>query len=153
MSLGRKSVSYTVLEREAQSNRQVYENLLAREKELQVLASSRGNNVRLVEDAEVPGGPFTPNLRRSMLLASLAGLTLAVALVVGLSYFDDTVKTPEDITAKLKAPFLGMIPKVPAGGIARAVGQDAARVRRGLPLAAHRAGLQQQQRRVARWCS
>ena len=63
MSLGRKSVSYTVLEREAQSNRQVYENLLAREKELQVLGSSRGNNVRLVEDAEVPGGPFTPNLR------------------------------------------------------------------------------------------
>ena len=38
MSLGRKSVSYTVLEREAQSNRQVYENLLSREKELQVLA-------------------------------------------------------------------------------------------------------------------
>ena len=112
MSLGRKSVSYTVLEREAQSNRQVYENLLAREKELQVLASSRGNNVRLVEDAEVPGSPFTPNLRRSMLLASLTGLTLAVALVVGLGYFDDTVKTPEDITAKLKAPFLGMIPKV-----------------------------------------
>ena len=115
MSLGRKSVSYTVLEREAQSNRQVYENLLAREKELQVLGSSRGNNVRLVEDAEVPGGPFTPNLRRTMLLASLAGLTLAVGVVVGLSYLDDTVKTPEDITAKLKAPFLGMIPKVRAG--------------------------------------
>ena len=153
MSLGRKSVSYTVLEREAQSNRQVYENLLAREKELQVLASSRGNNVRLVEDAEVPGSPFTPNLRRSMLLASLAGLTLAVALVVGLSYFDDTVKTPEDITAKLKAPFLGMIPKVPAGESLGAIGQDAARVRRGVSLAAHRAGLQQQQRRAARWCS
>jgi polysaccharide biosynthesis transport protein len=115
MSLGRKSVSYTVLEREAQSNRQVYENLLAREKELQVLASSRGNNVRLAEEAEVPGSPFTPNLRRTMLLASLAGLTLAVGLVVGLSYFDDTVKTPEDITGKLKAPFLGMIPKVRPG--------------------------------------
>jgi succinoglycan biosynthesis transport protein ExoP len=115
VSLGRKSVSYTVLEREAQSNRQVYENLLAREKELQVLASSRGNNVRLAEEAEVPGGPFAPNLRRSLLLASLVGFTLAVGLVVGLSYFDDTVKTPEDITAKLKAPFLGMIPKVRDG--------------------------------------
>jgi capsular exopolysaccharide synthesis family protein len=115
MSLGRKSVSYTVLEREAQSNRQVYETLLSRQKELEVLGSSRGNNVRLVEDAEVPGGPFTPNLRRTLLLASLAGLSLAVGLVVGLTYFDDTIKTPEDITAKLKAPFLGMIPKVQAG--------------------------------------
>ena len=115
VSLGRKSISYTVLEREAQSNRQVYENLLSREKELQVLASSRGNNVRLVEDAEVPGGPFSPNLRRTLMLGSLAGLALAFGLVTGLAYFDDTVKTPEDITGKLKAPFLGMIPKVPAG--------------------------------------
>jgi capsular exopolysaccharide synthesis family protein len=49
------------------------------------------------------------------LLASLAGLMLAIGVVAALTYFDDTVKTPEDITAKLKAPFLGMIPKVRSG--------------------------------------
>ncbi len=111
MALSRKSVSYTVLEREAQSHRQVYESLLQREKELQVLASSRGNNVRVMEQAEVPGAPFTPNVRRSLLLGSLAGLVLAVGLVFGLSYLDDTIKTPEDITVKLKVPFLGMVPR------------------------------------------
>jgi capsular exopolysaccharide synthesis family protein len=115
MSLGRKNISYTVLERDAQSNRQVYESLLAREKELRVLASSRGNNVRLVEDAEVPGAPFSPNLRRSLMMASLAGLALAVALVFVLGYIDDTIKTPEDIANKLQAPFLGLVPKVKAG--------------------------------------
>lgn len=115
VSLGRKSVSYTVLEREAQSNRQVHESLLTREKELQVLASSRGNNVRMAEDAEVPGAPFAPNLRRALILALLAGLCLAVGLVAGLSYLDDTIKTPEDIAAKLGVPFLGMVPKVKAG--------------------------------------
>ena len=52
MDLSRKNVSYTVLEREAQSNRQVYETLLQREKELQVMANSRGNNVRLMDRAE-----------------------------------------------------------------------------------------------------
>jgi capsular exopolysaccharide synthesis family protein len=111
MALSRKSVSYTVLEREAQSNRQVYESLLQREKELQVLASSRGNNVRLMEPAEPPGAPFTPNVRRSLLLASIAGLVLACGLVFGLNYLDDTVKTPDDITNKLKVPFLGMVPR------------------------------------------
>jgi capsular exopolysaccharide synthesis family protein len=115
MSLGRKNVSYTVLERDAQSNRQVYESLLAREKELRVHASSRGNNVRLVEDAELPGAPFSPNLRRSLLIAALAGLTLAFGLVIVLGYLDDTIKTPEDIAGKLNAPFLGMVPKVKAG--------------------------------------
>ena len=55
MDLNRKSVSYTVLEREAHSNRQLYETLLLREKELQVLANSRGNNVRVADRAEHAG--------------------------------------------------------------------------------------------------
>jgi len=115
MTLGRKNVSYTVLERDAQSNRQVYESLLAREKELRVHASSRGNNVRLIEDAEIPGGPFSPNLRRSMLFASIVGFAMAFGLVFVLGYLDDTIKTPEDIASKLNAPFLGMVPKIKDG--------------------------------------
>ncbi|HET9266656.1 MAG TPA: polysaccharide biosynthesis tyrosine autokinase [Vicinamibacterales bacterium] len=113
LTLSRKNVSYTVLEREAQSNRQVYESLLQRQKELQVLASSRGNNVRLVDEAEVPRAPFVPDIKRSLVMATLAGLALALALVGGLTYLDDTVKTPEDVAQKLQVPFLGMVPKVP----------------------------------------
>ena len=113
LSLSRKNVSYTVLEREAQSNRQVYESLLQRQKELQVLASSRGNNVRLVDVAEVPRAPFLPDMRRSLMMATLAGFGLALGLVAGLTYLDDTVKTPEDVAQKLQVPFLGMVPKVP----------------------------------------
>ena len=112
MDLNRKSVSYTVLEREAQSNRQVYEALLQREKELQVTANGRGNNVRLMDHAELPGGPFTPNPRRDIMLALMAGLALALGVVLGVDYLDDTVKTPEDVTRKLKLPFLGMVPKI-----------------------------------------
>src|SRR5204862_3125963 len=39
MDLNRKGVSYTVLQREAQSNRQIYEALLQRQKELQVVSN------------------------------------------------------------------------------------------------------------------
>jgi len=112
MDLNRKSVSYTVLEREAQSNRQVYEALLQREKELQVMANSRGNNVRLMDLSELPGAPFTPNPRRDLMLALMAGLALAVGIVLAVDYLDDTIKTPEDVTNKLKLPFLGMVPKI-----------------------------------------
>jgi capsular exopolysaccharide synthesis family protein len=112
MDLSRKNVGYTVLEREAQSNRQVYETLLQREKELQVLANSQGNNVRLMDRAELPAAPFTPNPRRDLLLGIVAGLALAFGLVLGIDYLDDTIKTPEDVTRKLKLPFLGMVPKV-----------------------------------------
>ena len=110
--LSRKSVGYTVLEREAQSNRQIYEALLQRQNELQIVSNSGGNNVRLMDRAVVPSAPFTPNVRRNLLLGSLAGLLLAIGLVLAIDYLDDTVKTPEDITRRLKLPFLGLVPAV-----------------------------------------
>ncbi|HEY6360119.1 MAG TPA: polysaccharide biosynthesis tyrosine autokinase, partial [Vicinamibacterales bacterium] len=115
MDLNRKSVSYTVLERGAHSNRQVYETLLQREKELQVMANSSGNNVRVVEGAEKPGAPFTPRPRRDLALGTVAGLVLALGLVFFLDYLNDTVKNPDDVTEKLKIPLLGLAPKVTGG--------------------------------------
>ena len=110
MDLNRKSVSYTVLEREAKSNRQIYEALLQRQNELQIVSNSGGNNVRPMDRAVVPGQPYTPDVRRNLLLGSLAGLLLALGLVFAIDYLDDTIKTPEDITRRLKLPFLGLVP-------------------------------------------
>ncbi len=112
MDLNRKSVGYTVLEREAHSNRQIYDALIQRKNELQIVSNSGGNNVRLMDRAVVPGSPFTPDVRRNLMLGSLAGLLLAVGLVLTIDYLDDTVKTPEDVTRGLKLPFLGLVPAV-----------------------------------------
>lgn len=110
--LNRKGAGYTVLEREAQSNRQIYEALLQREKELQVASNSRGNNVRMMDHAEVPNAPFSPNPSRNLLLGALAGLALAIGLALGVDYLDDTIKTPEDIIRTLKIPLLELVPSV-----------------------------------------
>jgi capsular exopolysaccharide synthesis family protein len=112
MDLNRKGIDYSVLQREAESNRQVYESLLQREKELRVIANSRANNVRVLDRAEVPGGPFTPNINRAWMMAMLFGLGLGVAAAFAIDYLDDTVKTPEDVTWRLKLHFLGLVPKV-----------------------------------------
>jgi polysaccharide biosynthesis transport protein len=112
LDLNRKGIDYSVLQREAESNRQVYESLLQREKELRVVANSRANNVRLLDHAEVPGGPFTPNVSRAWMMALLFGLGLGVATAFTIDYLDDTVKTPEDVTWRLKLHFLGLVPKV-----------------------------------------
>ena len=110
--LDRKSVAYTVLQRDAESNRELYETLLKREKELQVLANSRGNNARVVERANVPGAPFSPNLRRSAVVGSMVGLLVAFGLAVGFDHLNDTIRTPDDVTRRLRLPFLGLIPAV-----------------------------------------
>ena len=110
--LGRKSVDYNVMEREAKSNHVVYDTLLQQEKELRVSSSSRTNNVRIVDRAEVPKAPMAPAGRRTWLMSLAIGLAMGLAAAFGLDYMNDTVKTPEDLSQRLKLPSLGLIPAV-----------------------------------------
>jgi polysaccharide biosynthesis transport protein len=111
-ALGRKGVDYAVLLREAESNRTVYNQLLTREKELRVVANSRTNNVRVVDRGEIPARPSSPNHRRDWAYAIALGLALGLGVAFGIDYLDDTVKTPDDITRRLKLKFLGLVPIV-----------------------------------------
>src|SRR3954453_3092898 len=110
--LNRKGIGYGVMEREAKSNREVYQSLLTREKELRVSANSRTNNVRVVDRAETPRGPVSARGRRTVMMSMFIGLVLSVAVALGLDYMNDTIKTPEDISRRLKLPFLGLVPSV-----------------------------------------
>jgi capsular exopolysaccharide synthesis family protein len=111
MDLDRKSASYTVLEREAETNRQVYQQLLQQEKELRVISNSRANNVQVMDRAD-GAGQIAPTPRRDWMMAILLGTLLSIGLAFGIEYFDDTVKTPEDVTRRLKLPLLGIVPAV-----------------------------------------
>jgi len=77
--LNRKGIGYGVMEREAKSNREVYQSLLTREKELRVSANSRTNNVRVVDRAETPRGPVSASGRRTVMMSMFIGLVLSVA--------------------------------------------------------------------------
>jgi polysaccharide biosynthesis transport protein len=109
--LDKKGGSYRILQRKAESERDVYQKLVQRQKELTVVANSRANNVQVMDRAEVPGAPILPNPRKDWITAILAGLTVAIGLAFGMEYLDDTVKTPEDIR-RLNLPLLGLVPAV-----------------------------------------
>ena len=67
----------------------------------------------MIDRAEVPLSPFTPNHRRDWAYALALGVALGLAVAFGIDYLDDTVKTPDDITRRLKLKFLGLAPIVP----------------------------------------
>ena len=110
--LDRKGGDYNILKRKADSERAVYQTLLTQQKELAVVANSRSNNVQVMDRAEIPGAPILPNPRKDWISAILAGVTIALGLAFGIEYLDDTVKTPEDVTRRLKLPLLGLVPAV-----------------------------------------
>jgi capsular exopolysaccharide synthesis family protein len=112
MDLERKSGGYVVLQRQADSDRQLWQSLLQQQKELQVVSNSRSNNVQVMDRAEIPGAPFSPNTRREWFTAMMAGMLVAFGLAFGIEYLDDTVKTPEDVSKRLGLPLLGLVPSI-----------------------------------------
>lgn len=87
-------------------------SLTAELQQTKVMSNSTENNVRTMDRAEVPPAPYTPNVANNLAIGLIAGLVLAVGVAFTLDYLDDTIKTPEDITRKLRIPFLGLVPAV-----------------------------------------
>ena len=106
-----RSVRYNLLAREADTNRSLYDGLLQRFKELNASAGVATSNVSIIDEAEPPLGPSSPNLWRNLLVALVLGLALAAALIFATIQFDDAIRVPEDVESKLGLPLLGVIPR------------------------------------------
>ena len=109
-SLNRTGIQYGVLQRDATANRQMFEALLQRTQETGVSKELKTGNIRVVDPAETPGGPVSPNLFNSLVMALLGGLVLAVGLAFTFEYMDDRIKNPDELKKHLGLPFLGMVP-------------------------------------------
>lgn len=107
-----RSIQYNILKREVDTNRQLYDGLLQRFKEVGVVGEAKSNSFSIIDRAQVPGGPYKPNLNRNLAMGLLAGLLLGVLLAFVLEFLDDTLKTPEDIEQRLRMPVLGIVPRL-----------------------------------------
>ena len=110
LALNRAGIEYGVLSRDAASNRQIFESLMQRTKETGISGELKTSNIRIVDAAETPRAPATPNTRNNLLLALLGGATLAIGLAMFFEYVDNRIKSPEEVKEHLGLPFLGMVP-------------------------------------------
>src|SRR5712692_8736856 len=108
--LNESAIEYSVLKRDADSNRQLYQDLLQRLKEAGVSAGLRSSNIRVVDVARIPTYPIAPNVRRNVVLGFLLGLGLGIGLALVLDSLDSTVRNMDEISAISALPGLGTIP-------------------------------------------
>jgi succinoglycan biosynthesis transport protein ExoP len=78
--LNESAIEYSLLKRDLDSNRQLYEGLLEKLKEAGVSAGLRSNNFRIVDVARAPSYPIEPNVPRNLAFAFMLGLTTGVGL-------------------------------------------------------------------------
>lgn len=68
--------------------------------------------VNVVETANIPDKPSSPNTLKRGLIGVLLGILLSLVIVVVVYLMNDTVKTPEDVEKYLDLSVLGTIPYV-----------------------------------------
>jgi polysaccharide biosynthesis transport protein len=109
-----KLVQYSILQHDADSNRQLYDGLLQKLKEAGITAGLRSGNIRIVDQALVPTYPVRPQRLHNILLAILVGLVGGIGLAVFREYLDNTVKSPDDVELLTGLPSLAVIPSLPS---------------------------------------
>ncbi len=67
-------------------------------------------NVNIIDKAEVSDTPYNINLVKQIIIYLFVGFVVGCAIVFVVYYFDTTVKTKEEIEAKIGLPVLGIIP-------------------------------------------
>src|SRR5262249_8979049 len=86
-------------------------------KETGISGELKTSNIRIVDAAEIPHKPATPNVPVNLLAAFLGGSALAVGLAFFFEYLDNRIKTPDEVKQHLGLPFLGMVPALFDKGI------------------------------------
>jgi succinoglycan biosynthesis transport protein ExoP len=111
--LNESAIEYSLLKRDFETNRTLYEGLLQKLKEAGVTAGLRSNNIREVDIARTPAAPSEPNIPRNLGFGFVLGLTSGIGLAFLLEGIDNTVRTPEQAQEISGLPSLGMIPLGP----------------------------------------
>jgi polysaccharide biosynthesis transport protein len=110
--LSESSIQYNIIKREVETNKQLYDGLLQRMKEAGVAAGLKSSNIRVVDQAEIPISPSSPNMPKNLAMSLMLGLMGGFGLAFFLNYLDNTVKTPEDVEDLIGLPSLGLIPSL-----------------------------------------
>ncbi|WP_324808312.1 polysaccharide biosynthesis tyrosine autokinase [Sphingomonas sp. LY29] len=116
-----RSIRYNILKREVDTNRELYNGLLQRFKEISAQAGVTNNNISVIDRADAPLKPFAPRPALNLALAGLAGLALALMLVFVREKFDDAIRAPGEVEQKLGLPLLGAVPLLKGGTLADAL--------------------------------
>lgn len=114
LDLQKRSIRHDILQREVETTRSMYNNLLNRLKQVDVASGVSSNNVFIVDRARKPGSPSQPNMRINLAMALVLGLGLGFGGAFLLEILDDRVRIPEELEEVTGLSTLGIIPALPS---------------------------------------
>jgi succinoglycan biosynthesis transport protein ExoP len=104
------AIQYDILRREVETVRGLHDTLNQRYREIGV-AGVAANNIAVIDEAQVPARPSSPNMLLNLILATMAGMGLALGAVFVLEQADEGLRDPTRVQELLGVPLLGSVPK------------------------------------------
>jgi capsular exopolysaccharide synthesis family protein len=106
---------YNSIKIEVDNMRQMLDSLVQRQNQTEVSANLEGlkiSSISIIDKAEVPEAPVSPNKRRNMLIAILLGLFGGIGLCFVLEHMDKSVKGADEVEKIVGLPSLGLVPHI-----------------------------------------
>ncbi len=91
-------------------NENIYSYLLKKRAETAIVKASTVPGARVIEKANIPGGAIKPKRSLFIFIGFILGLILGIFLAFIREFFNNTVKTIEDIEKLTDIPIYGVIP-------------------------------------------
>lgn len=104
----RAGIQFGIYQREVDTNRQLHDALLQRYKEIGVAGVS-ANNISIVDRAEAPDSPSSPNKLLNLLMSTLLGIGLAGLVIFIIEHIDEGVRDPSTVPNDFSVPLLGSV--------------------------------------------
>ena len=106
------AINYRIIQQEIETNKQLFDGLLQRSKENDVVLAGTPNNIYVADYAIAPDYPIGPQRLRGVIMALFLSLAGGVGLAIFLEYMNDSVRSTEDVDRWLHLPSMGVIPAV-----------------------------------------
>jgi len=134
-----KSVEYNTLARNLESDRALYDSVLARLKEVDVTSGLTDQSINIQERA-LGAGPVPSQTVKYIALGLLGGLAAGIGLALGLNYLDPSLRTIEQVEQRTGVGTIAAVPRIKAKPISGGGGAMLPTVidRRGLAAEAFR---------------
>lgn len=117
-------LKYSQMKDRTESLQQLYKTVLERSKELDINSMLEENNLQVLEEAELPAAPFSPNLPFNLLIALGIGVALGGGVIFLIGALDNTIKGEEDVLRYTRTPLIGALPELDTQALAGLVGKD-----------------------------
>ncbi|WP_265562423.1 GumC family protein [Sphingomicrobium arenosum] len=107
-------IGLKIIQRDIDTNRELYDGLLQRYKEIGVAGAASANRITIVDEAKAPQFPSSPNALMNMILSLFVGTVICVGVIFWYDQLRRARLTPDDLSQKLGVPLVGQTPKLVA---------------------------------------